>query len=175
MASDQSPRSDTGIELRLARPDEHEAVGRLTREVYVGDGYLASSAAYVRELGDAAGRAAGGELWVAVADGRLVGTVTFCPAGSPYREVARDGEGEFRMLAVAPEARGRGVGQSLVALMLRRALDLGYHRVRMSTMDRMAAAHRTYERLGFRRSPEDDWSPVPGVSLLGYVADLTWE
>jgi GNAT superfamily N-acetyltransferase len=172
LASDRRPSVD-GIELRLARPDEHDAVGRLTREVYVGDGYLHPSADYARELGDAASRAAGGELWVAVADGRLVGTVTFCPAGSPYREVARDGEGEFRMLAVAPDARGRGVGQALVSLMLRRAHDLGYHRVRMSTMDRMAAAHRTYERLGFRRSPEDDWSPVPGVSLLGYVADLT--
>lgn len=166
---------DPGIELRPAKADELDAVGRLTREVYVGDGYLPPSADYVRELADAAGRASGGELWVATVDGRLAGTVTFCPAGSPYREVARDGEGEFRMLAVAPAARGRGVGRALVSLMLQRARELGYHRVRMSTMDRMAAAHRTYERLGFRRSPEDDWSPVPGVSLLGYVAELTQE
>ena len=77
------------------------------------------------------------------------------------------------MLAVAPDARGRGVGTALVTLMMQRARDLGYGSVRMSTMDRMGAAHRAYERLGFTRTPEDDWSPVPGVSLLGYVADLT--
>lgn len=161
-----------GVELRLARPDELEAVGRLTREVYVGDGYIDPAADYVRELEDAAGRAAGAELWVAAVDGRVLGTVTFCAEGSSYREVAREGEAEFRMLAVAPEARGRGVGRALVELMVQRARDHGYRGVRMSTMDRMGAAHRTYERLGFTRSPQDDWSPVPGVSLLGYVAEL---
>jgi hypothetical protein len=38
----------------------------------------------------------------------------------------------------------------------------------MSSMDRMTPAHRLYERLGFTRAPEDDWSPVPGVQLLAY-------
>lgn len=173
LASESASRPPSGVELRLARPDELEAVGLLTREVYVGDGYIEPTAAYVRELEDAAGRAEGGELWVAVRGGRVVGTVTFCAAGSPYREIARDGEGEFRMLAVAPEARGHGVGQALIALMMQRARDHGYRSVRMSTMDRMGSAHRAYERLGFTRAPEDDWSPVPGVSLLGYAADLT--
>jgi hypothetical protein len=39
----------------------------------------------------------------------------------------------------------------------------------MSSMDRMSSAHRVYERLGFTRVPEDDWSPEPGVLLLAYV------
>ena len=88
--------------------------------------------------------------------------MTFCPVGSPYREIGRDDEGEFRMLAVSPAARGRGVGQALVELCLRRARELGYAGIRMSTMDRMTSAHRVYERLGFVRAPQDDWSPVPG-------------
>ena len=37
-------------------------------------------------------------------------------------------------------------------------------------MDRMTSAHRVYERLGFVRAPEDDWSPEPGVTLLAYRA-----
>ena len=45
----------------------------------------------------------------------------------------------------------------------------GYVGVRMSSMDRMTSAHRVYERLGFTRAPEDDWSPEPGVRLLAYV------
>ena len=36
-------------------------------------------------------------------------------------------------------------------------------------MDRMTTAHRVYERLGFTRAPEDDWSPEPGVLLLAYA------
>ena len=35
-------------------------------------------------------------------------------------------------------------------------------------MDQMTSAHRVYERLGFTRLPDDDWSPEPGVSLLAY-------
>ena len=47
-------------------------------------------------------------------DGTLLGSVTSCPPGSPWRELSVEGEGEFRMLAVAPAARGRGVGEALV-------------------------------------------------------------
>ena len=33
----------------------------------------------------------------------------------------------------------------------------------------MRAAHRIYERVGFERAPERDWSPVPGVELLAFA------
>jgi hypothetical protein len=36
----------------------------------------------------------------------------------------------------------------------------------------MSSAHRVYERHGFRRAPERDWSPVPGVDLIAFVAEL---
>jgi hypothetical protein len=36
----------------------------------------------------------------------------------------------------------------------------------------MQSAHRIYERLGFERTPERDWEPVPGVSLVTYRLDL---
>jgi ribosomal protein S18 acetylase RimI-like enzyme len=36
----------------------------------------------------------------------------------------------------------------------------------------MHAAHRLYERLGFTRVPERDWSPVPGVQLVAYALPL---
>jgi GNAT superfamily N-acetyltransferase len=157
------------LEIREARSEELGEIGLLTGEVYVGEGYIATSDAYVHELADAARRAVGAELWAAVEDGQVLGTVTFCPVGSAYREIAHDDEGEFRMLAVAKQARGRGVGLALVQQCLDRSRELGYSGVRMSTMDRMTAAHRVYERLGFTRSPEDDWQPVPGVDLLAYA------
>ena len=160
------------MEIRPVHPGELEQVGRLTAQAYIGDGFLDAFDDYTEELTDAPARARAAEVWVAVEDGQLLGTVTFCPVGSAYREVARDDEGEFRMLAVSPAARGRGVGRALVEHCLRRARELGYAGIRMSSMDRMTSAHRVYERLGFVRAPQDDWAPVPGVNLLAYSAPL---
>ena len=41
-----------------------------------------------------------------------------------------------------------------------------------SSLPEMRAAHRVYERVGFRRVPERDWSPVPGVDLLAFALRL---
>ncbi len=160
------------MEIRLVQPEELEEVGRITTEVYVGEGYIDEGDGYVLHLVDTPRRAREAEVWVAVEDGSVLGSVTFCPVGSAYREIAHDDEGEFRMLAVSSAARGRGVGHDLVALCLRRSRELGYAGVRMSTMDRMTSAHRIYRRLGFTRAPEDDWSPEPGVNLLAYAATV---
>jgi predicted N-acetyltransferase YhbS len=160
------------VEIRRARPDELAEVGRLTAEVYVGDGYLAEGDRYVAELVDTRRRAREAELLVAVEDGRVLGSVTFAPVGSAYREIGRDDEGEFRMLAVSPAARGRGIGRALVEHCVDRSRELGYAGVRMCSMDVMTGAHRVYERLGFTRAPEDDWRPEPDVLLLAYAARL---
>ena len=161
------------MEIRRALPEELEEVGRLTAEIYVSDGYLAEGDGYVIELVDTPRRAREAEIWVAVDDGQVLGSVTFAPVGSAYREIGRDDEGEFRMLAVSPAARGRGIGRALVERCVQRSRELGYAGVRMSSMDVMTGAHRIYERLGFTRAPEDDWSPEPGVTLLAYAARLT--
>ena len=47
-------------------------------------------------------------------------------------------------------------------------MPTGCRGVAISTMDRMTGAHRLYERLGFSRVPEADWSPVDGVCLLAF-------
>jgi hypothetical protein len=36
----------------------------------------------------------------------------------------------------------------------------------------MGTAQRLYPRLGFRRTPEIDFSPAPGIPLIGYTLDL---
>ena len=157
------------LQVRAARPAEYAAVTEITVAAYVDGGYIPPAADYVSELGDTAARAGGAEIWVATdADRRVLGSVTWCPSGSTWREIARDDEGEFRMLAVAAAARGRGVGEALVRACLDRARADGLGGVAISTMDRMTDAHRLYGRLGFSRVPEADWSPVEGVSLLAF-------
>ena len=103
----------------------------------------------------------------------MLGTVTLCREGSPWREIGFADEGEFRMLAVAPHAQGQGVGEALVAA---RASTGSARRARSRWCSprtpEMAAAHRLYERLGFGRCPERDWEPLPGVELLAYRLEL---
>lgn len=163
--------------IRPARgddPDELVRVGRLTFDAYAADGFASDDDGYAAHLRDADSRATGAELYVAVgADGTLLGTVTYCPEGSAYRELARPGEAELRMLAVATEARGRGVGEALVRLCVERSEELGYAALLLSSMPDQRRAHRLYERIGFRRTPDRDWSPVEGVDLLGFRLDLS--
>lgn len=157
------------ITTRLARPQEFDRIGELTVAAYLR--VLPSELDYIAALRDAGLRAAGGELIVAVdaRDGDVLGSVLWCPPGSAYREIAREGEGEFRTLAVAPEAQGRGVGRLLVEDCLRRARDAQLCRVVLSSAQEMVAAQRLYRRLGFTRLPERDWSPVPTVNLLAFA------
>lgn len=159
--------------IRLARPEEYDEIGALTLAAYEADGFVPPKSDYATTLLDAASRAEKAELWVATDDtGTPLGTVTFCGPGSPYREVAADDQGEFRMLAVSPAARGTGLGTELTRHCIRRSRELGYRGIAMSSSEAMAAAHRMYARLGFTRRPDLDWSPVPTVRLLGFSLDL---
>ena len=157
--------------IRPARPEEFAAVGAVTVAAYHAAGMARGE--YVTQLRDAAGRAAEAELLVAVdRAGVVLGSVTFCPGGSAWREIARDDEGEFRMLAVDPDVQGRGVGRALVEACLNRSRELGFSGLALSTPRSNGPAHRLYEQLGFRRDPARDWSPVPHVDLIVYEGRL---
>lgn len=153
------------ISVRPARPGEFAAVGALTASAYLADGLISEDDDYVRELTDAARRAEHAELLVAVDEGGLLGSVTVVRAGTEYAEISREGELEFRMLATAPAARGRGVGEALTRAVLDRAREAGASAVVMSSLDAMTTAHRLYTRLGFSRIPDRDWEPLPGLWL----------
>lgn len=160
------------MDLRLARPDELDAVGEITVAAFAS--FTRGEAdPYVARLRDAASRHREAELWVAARDRDLLGTVTYCPPGSAWRELARDDDGEFRMLSVAPQAQGRGVGTALVRLCEQRARQHGAKAIVISSLPDMAAAHVVYERLGYARRPELDWDPVPGVHLIAFSKALT--
>jgi ribosomal protein S18 acetylase RimI-like enzyme len=162
------------VRLRRAEARDHAGIGEVTVAAYAGLDEAAESG-YVEKLRDAATRDREAELWVATAsdtDDTVLGTVTVCHDGSPWREIGRGDEGEFRMLAVAPQAQGQGVGSALVELCINRFREVGAPRVVLSTLPSMHAAHRLYERHGFVRAPDRDWSPVPGVDLVAYLLDL---
>jgi GNAT superfamily N-acetyltransferase len=155
------------VELRRILPAEHDAAGDVCVAAYAP--FLTGAEDDYRDrLHDVATRDAQAEVWVAVDGGRLLGNVTSCPPGSPWREIGRDDEGEFRMLAVDPAAQGSGVGTALATLCEERAREHGAVGMALSSLATMTAAHRVYARLGFERDPGRDWSPLPGVDLLAF-------
>ncbi|MEW6225913.1 MAG: GNAT family N-acetyltransferase [Chloroflexota bacterium] len=168
--------SDPMIAIREARPHELAAAGDVVVRAYraLGGGGDAHEA-YLEHVRDAAGRARHCPVLVAVDEGtgEVLGSVTYVPGqGNAFAELAGEGEGEFRMLGVAPDAQGRGVGAALVRACIDLARAGGRHGIVISTTPVMHAAHRLYEHLGFRRAPERDWVPVPGIELWAYVLAL---
>lgn len=159
--------------VRPARPEELAAVGSLTLASYVADGHLTPTDSYAEELTAADRRSAEAELMVAADGDALLGTVTYCLAGTPWAEIALPGEAEFRMLAVAPDARRRGVGRELATWCVARAQTQGCAGMVLCSLPSMTGAHRLYESMGFRREPDRDWWPRPELHLLAFTLALT--
>ncbi|MFD9009970.1 GNAT family N-acetyltransferase [Streptomyces sp. NPDC059552] len=161
--------------IRTAVPADYAELGGITAQAYLADGHLDFNEddAYLNVLRDVAGRAALAEVLVAERDGRVLGGVTFAAPGSPLADIATPDEAEFRMLAVAHAARGQGAGEALVRACIERARAVeGVTGIVLSTQRSMAGAHRIYSRLGFVRTPERDWAPIEGLTLLTYRLKL---
>ncbi len=163
-------KTGSSLEIRTARPEDYPEVGELLVSVYVGEGFSAPERAPV--LRHAEPLATEGQLLVAREERTgVLGTVTLARGGVRHAEIAGEEEAELRLLAVAPVARGRGVGEALVAECIHRARDLGCQRLVLSTRPTMTSAQRLYERLGFVRTPERDWSKA-GSPRLVYALEL---
>jgi GNAT superfamily N-acetyltransferase len=132
------------------------------------DGYRRNIVASLEDVGSA-------EQLVAEHDGAIVGTVLLYP---PRRMELPQGRRlempwpEVRLLAVAPAARGRGVGAALMRECVRRVHRAGGRVLSLHTTDLMKTALRMYERMGFVRAPEIDFQPVPGTTVMGFRLDL---
>jgi ribosomal protein S18 acetylase RimI-like enzyme len=155
------------VTVRRAAPEDFAEVARLTVEAYRADGQLEEEHGYGDLLADVATRAEHSEILVATDGVALLGAVAFVLPGTRYAELSKLGEAEFRMLAVDPAAQRRGVARALVRACVQRATVLGCGSLVISTRDRNAAAFALYDTFGFVREPALDWTPVPGVNLLG--------
>jgi GNAT superfamily N-acetyltransferase len=157
--------------IREAGPADFEAAGEVAVAAYRGiDPDLG---AYEARLRDVAGRARVATVLVAELEGRVVGTATYVgDAASPLAESDDPDDAGLRMLAVAPDVEGRGIGTRLVEEAIARARRDGRHRLVLLSRPSMRAAHAVYTRLGFRRAPELD-ETLPDVTLLGFALRLS--
>lgn len=159
------------VEVRPVRTGEYAAVGELTASTYVAEGF--ASEGYATTLRDVTDRATQATVLVALVDEQLAGSVTVATAGGDYAEDTEPGTAVIRMLVTSRDFRGLGVGRALVEQAIVAARAAGCSVVRLSTGPTMHAAHRLYERLGFTRTPDRDWSPLPDIELLTYMLPLT--
>ncbi len=167
-----------GVHILDARDGDRDAIRDVTMSAYQEyaalmsahwEGYHQSILATLDEVRPA-------EQIVAEMDGAIAGTVLLYPGGTVF--TAPDGRQvtlawpELRLLAVAPPARGRGIGAALVRECMRRARQSGAAVLTLHTTDVMGVAMAMYERMGFVRAPQLDFHPAPNVTVKGYRFDL---
>ena len=102
--------------------------------------------------------------WFAEVDGKNMGHV-FLVNHPEYAHCAK-----LRLLFVEPAARGMGLGQLLVNECVQFARSAGYLKILLWTQSILTAAHRIYEKAGFRLLDENPHHSF-GKDLIGQ----TWE
>ena len=162
-------------------PHELPAAGELRVTAYRAGGFLSENSEYAQFL-RALGSNGDGQVLVAVTPARpgspdraeqVVGTVTLQLWPRAGQVVTGPGEGEIRALAVVPQAQGAGIGSALLDAVILRARQHAVAHLLLCTEPEMRAAQHLYERAGFARLPERDWSPTPDGILLVYGLRLS--
>jgi GNAT superfamily N-acetyltransferase len=165
------------IQIRDASTGDRDAVREVTLAAYEQYAAVLPEAfwtAYRRNLLATLDGDGPAERIVAEDAGGVVGSVLlYPPTAAAYggASAAVDAP-EVRLLAVRPDARGRGIGAALMEECARRAHRTGARALGLHTMDVMEAAVRMYARMGFVRVPALDFSPAPSVLVNGYRLDL---
>jgi ribosomal protein S18 acetylase RimI-like enzyme len=168
----------TEIRLRDAGPGDRAAVSALTLAAYGEYAERMEPRAWAG-LDEAVRRALAGddpavERIVAERGGEIVGSVMLFPAQVSAYEDFADALAwpELRLLAVAPAARGTGVGRMLVEECMRRAKAAGATEMGLHTSRSMEAAIAMYEGMGFVRVPEHDFQPEGAELVTAYRVGL---
>lgn len=87
----------------------------------------------------------GGQIFLAVEDGAVLGTSAAIPHSKEMVEIAK--------LAVAPPAQGRGIGRMLVQRVIEHAQGMGARKLTLYSNSRLEKALRLYESMGFKHAP----------------------
>ena len=96
-----------------------------------------------------------GRLLIARDGAEPVGCVALRPLGAV--------ECEMKRMYVRPSHRGSGLGRALAERIVAEARSIGYRRIKLDTLPRLAAAIALYESMGFAEAARYNDNPVEGV------------
>jgi len=148
--------------IRLATPEDAEDISRVLfesfstfREFYTPEAFdvVTPSAEVINA------RFAEGPMWVAIVDGKIVGTVSVLPQPEWLY---------IRSMAVLPEARGLGIAHKLIEAIEEYAVGEGCDRLFLYTTYFSSGAIELYEKHGFRRGRKttaDEWYGTSGLAM----------
>ncbi len=159
--------------IRDALRSEMAEVGDIRVTAYLAGSHLSPNSQYEPRLRSLGADGVGDVLVALDADpgpgsAAILGTVMLQPWPHAGQVVTGPQEAEIRALAVAPAAQRGGVGVALLNAIIERAKAREVRHLVLLTQPEMLAAQRMYERAGFIRLPERDFSPSPGAPLLAY-------
>lgn len=103
----------------------------------------------------------GGRILFAVQEGEIVGCCALL--------AMRPGEFEVAKMAVAESSRRSGVGRRLLTQVIEAARASGARRLYLETNQKLTAAIRLYESMGFQHIPPERVTPSPYVRANVYM------
>lgn len=153
--------------IRPAKPEEFEELGKLMHRVYsLLEGFPTEAEQpnyylMLLHIGELT-KKPNTELWVAVfPEGKLAGGVVYISDmqfyGSGGTATQEKNASGFRLLAVDPELRGKGIGKLLVEKCIQKAKENNHAQVIIHSTKAMQVAWKMYERMGFVRSEDLDF------------------
>lgn len=158
------------VTLVTARTDEQiEGARALFREYAEQLGVDLGFQDFQAELASLPGdyQAPRGTLLLALVDGELAG----CCALRAIDDVDYPNAAEMKRLYVRKAFRGFGLGRQLAEAILEAAIQLGYSRVLLDTLDDMESARALYADLGFIEIPPYYHNPIAGAHYLKVELD----
>lgn len=153
-------------ELRAGDIGEIVAMhGRLYREEYGYDrrfeAYVAAGVAGALLADDSPPP----RFWLVRSGAELVGSAAVCTRS--------EGVGQFRWFLLAPAARSRGLGRTLLTDCLAHCRAVGYQSVLLWTVEGLAAARRLYLAAGFTETERCEVAAPWGVPVAEVRYELT--
>ena len=165
--------------IRNAKPEEFGALGKLMVTVYSQlEGFPKESDQpeyyqLLYNIGDWTKRPSTELLVATTSKGGLLGGVVYFGDmqyyGSGGSATSEKNAGGFRLLAVDPIARGKGIGKLLTSECIRKAKAARLSQMIIHSTKAMQTAWKIYENMGFKRSEDLDFMqgelPVYGFRL----------
>lgn len=174
-----SPATDYTI--RNALPSEFTGIGKLLVSVYSNlEGFPKANEQpeYYESLANIGEftHNPGVELLVALSNtNQIWGAILYFSDmthyGAPNVKFPKSDVSGFRLLAVDPSARGKGIGRALSNACIEKAKKSGHKQVLIHSTAYMKPAQRMYKQIGFKRHPQIDFI-LNGLEVYGFRLQL---